>query len=82
MPALERALKVAELGRAEAYERGTRTLKTPDDCLLYGLMFGMNSDRKLDYQLRTALWFIDGRERAVGYSFESIKCPRDGDSPD
>lgn len=81
VPALERALYIAELARDEAYERGTRTLGTPKDCLLFGLIFGMNFDGKLDYQLRNTLWFIDGRQRAVGHSRKSIKCPRDGDPP-
>lgn len=74
VPSLERALKAAELARIEAFERSRSTWRNPADCLI----LGMNFDRKLDYALRLALWYIDGREREVGYS---LNCPTDGDPP-
>lgn len=70
VPALERALKAAELARAESYERS----RTFADCL----MLGMNFDRKADHVLRLALWYIDGRERKAGYT---VNCPLDDAPP-
>jgi hypothetical protein len=74
VPALERALKAAELARVEAFERSRSSWRDPTDCL----MLGVNFDRKADYVIRQALWSIDGREREVGYT---LNCPMDGVPP-
>jgi hypothetical protein len=68
VPALERALKSAELARSAR-------VATQAEC--EGFRF--SPDRQLDYVLRQALVEIDGRARSEG---DTLKCPQDGDPSD